>query len=593
MEPNQLRSEFLNFMEQRGHKIVPSSSLVPDDSSVLLTTAGMQQFVPYLSGKIEPPYKRACSVQKCFRTGDIEEVGDNTHHTFFEMLGNWSFGDYFKEEAIKMAWEFLINFCHLDKEKIRITVFKGNEDIPADEEAIKLWEKQGVKKEWIFKFDMEDNFWGPTAKTGPCGPCSEIHYDRGKEFAIRECSIKGCGPNCNCGRFVEIWNLVFMEYNKDGGYQLLKQKNIVTGIGFERLVAILQEKNSAYNTGLLQPLIKELEKKSGQQYDSQKKTFRILADHIRSACFLIADGILPSNLDRGYILRRIIRRFIRYARLLNLTGNWYLSLIETVVNLYGETYPEIKNGKENIITVIQKEEEKFGRALAKGLKELEKLQPIDGVVSGSEAFYIYQTFGFPIEMIEEELEKRDLTVNSNEFELESKKHQDVSRAGAEKKFGGVGIKNAQNKEEAAKLAQLHTATHLLHAALRQVLGDHVGQMGSDINFERLRFDFSHQEKVTAEELKKVEDLVNEKIAENISVKKEIMSYQEAIVSGALAFFKEKYPTEVNIYSINSFSKEICAGPHANETGNLGHFKIIKEQSSGAGVRRIKAVLEQV
>ena len=590
MEPNQLRSEFLNFMEQRGHKIVPSSSLVPDDSSVLLTTAGMQQFVPYLSGEVKPPYKRACSVQKCFRTGDIEEVGDNTHHTFFEMLGNWSFGDYFKEEAVKMAWEFLIDICHLDKDKIRITVFAGNKDIPADEEAIRLWEKQGVRKEWIFKFDMEDNFWGPTAKTGPCGPCSEIHYDRGKDFAIRECTIKECGPNCGCGRFVEIWNLVFMEYNKDGEYQLLEQKNIDTGIGFERLVAILQEKNSAYDTGLLQPLIKELEEISGQEYSSQKKTFRVLADHIRSACFLIADGILPSNLDRGYILRRIIRRFIRYGGFLNLTGNWYLSLIKTVIDLYGDTYPEIKKEKENIIAVIQQEEEKFGRALVKGLKELEKLEPINNTITASDAFYIYQTFGFPIEMIQEELEKRNLTVDQAEFEQEFKKHQDISRAGAEKKFGGVGIKNAQNEEEAAKLAQLHTATHLLHAALRQVLGEHVGQMGSDINLDRLRFDFSHPEKVTAEGLKKVEDLINQKIAENLSIKKDIMSYQNAIDSGALAFFKEKYPVEVNVYSIDSFSREICAGPHADKTGDLGHFKIIKEQSSGAGIRRIKAIL---
>ena len=590
MEPNQLRSEFLNFMEQRGHKIVPSSSLVPDDSSVLLTTAGMQQFVPYLSGEVKPPYKRACSVQKCFRTGDIEEVGDNTHHTFFEMLGNWSFGDYFKEEAVKMAWEFLIDICHLDKDKIRITVFAGNKDIPADEEAIRLWEKQGVRKEWIFKFDMEDNFWGPTAKTGPCGPCSEIHYDRGKDFAIRECTIKECGPNCGCGRFVEIWNLVFMEYNKDGEYQLLEQKNIDTGIGFERLVAILQEKNSAYDTGLLQPLIKELEEISGQEYSSQKKIFRVLADHIRSACFLIADGILPSNLDRGYILRRIIRRFIRYGGFLNLTGNWYLSLIKTVIDLYGDTYPEIKKEKENIIAVIQQEEEKFGRALVKGLKELEKLEPINNTITASDAFYIYQTFGFPIEMIQEELEKRNLTVDQAEFEQEFKKHQDISRAGAEKKFGGVGIKNAQNEEEAAKLAQLHTATHLLHAALRQVLGEHVGQMGSDINLDRLRFDFSHPEKVTAEGLKKVEDLINQKIAENLSIKKDIMSYQNAIDSGALAFFKEKYPVEVNVYSIDSFSREICAGPHADKTGDLGHFKIIKEQSSGAGIRRIKAIL---
>ncbi|MFH1657582.1 MAG: alanine--tRNA ligase [bacterium] len=593
MEPTQLRDKFLEFFAKVEHKIIPSSSLIPDDSSVLLTTAGMQQFVPYLSGQVEPPYKRACSVQKCFRTGDIEEVGDDTHHTFFEMLGNWSFGDYFKKEAIVWALDFLTNVCKLDKNKLYVSIFEGKGNIPGDEEAREIWQENGIPKERIFAFGMKDNFWGPTAETGPCGPCSEIHYDRGKDFAIRDCSIEGCGPNCNCGRFVEIWNLVFMEYNKNetGDYQLLKQKNIDTGIGFERLTAILQKKHSAYDTELFWPLIQELEKQSSQKYNDNKTNFRVIADHIRGASFLIADGILPGNLDRGYILRRIIRRAIRYAKFLNLAENWYLPLVEIVANLYGDAYPEIKGKKADIITVIQGEEDKFGRALEKGLDELEKLKTEDKKLKAKDAFYIYQTFGFPLEMIQEELNKKGITVSQTEFNEEFKKHQDISRAGAEKKFCGVGIKNAKSAEEIEKLTKLHTATHLLHASLRQILGEHVKQMGSDISFERLRFDFSHPQKMTAEEIQKIETLINKKIAENLEVKKEEMSYQEAIDSGALAFFKEKYPAIVNVYSIEGFSKEICAGPHIDQTGKLGLFKVVKEESSGAGVRRIKAILE--
>lgn len=590
MEPTQLRNKFLKFFKEKEHKIIPSSSLIPDDSSVLLTTAGMQQFVPYLSGQVKPPYKRACSVQKCFRTGDIEEVGDNTHHTFFEMLGNWSFGDYFKEEAVVWALDFLMNVCQIEKNKLFITVFEGKGNIPADKEAVKIWQKNGIPEEQIFTFGMKDNFWGPTAATGPCGPCSEVHYDRGKKFSIRDCSIKGCGPNCHCGRFVEIWNLVFMEYNKDetGNYQLLKEKNIDTGIGFERLTAILQNKRSAYDTGLFLPLIQELEKQSSQKYEDNEKIFRVIADHIRGSSFLISDGILPSNIDRGYILRRIIRRAIRYAKFLNLAENWYFPLIEKIKELYGQNYPEIKT--ENILKVIQAEEEKFSKAVEKGLVEMEKLEIKDNKLSAEDAFYIYQTFGFPLEMIQEELIKKGVMVDQAKFKEEFKKHQTVSRAGAEKKFGGVGIKNAKSVEEFEKLTKLHTATHLLHASLRQILGGHVKQMGSDINLERLRFDFSHPQKMTAEELEKTTNLVNQKIKENLKVKKEEMSYQKAVDSGALAFFKEKYPAAVNVYSIEGFSKEICAGPHANQTGELNIFKIIKEESSGAGIRRIKAIL---
>ncbi|MCK4781957.1 alanine--tRNA ligase [Candidatus Parcubacteria bacterium] len=583
----ELRQKFLDFFKKRGHKIVGSSSLVPDDESVLLTTAGMQQFTPELSGKIKSHYSRVCSVQKCFRTPDIEEVGDDTHHTFFEMLGNWSFGDYFKEEAVKWALEFLLNECKLDKEKLYITVFKGKNEIPKDKESIKIWQDNGIPNKRIFEFGMEDNFWGPAGEIGPCGPCSEIHYDKGRKFSKGKCSIKGCGPNCDCGRFVEIWNLVFMEYHKKiqnpkYKYILLPQKNVDTGIGFERLVAILQQKSSSYETDLFLPLIESIEKSSSTNHKLQTTNYRIIADHIRGSVFLIADGVLPSNVDRGYILRRILRRAIRHAKLLNLSKNWYADLIKEIISIYGIVYPEIKTKETDIITVIQDESEKFSKALAKGLKEF-KTQAIKfKIIPGNIVFNLYQSYGFPLEMTKELAEEKGLKVDEKGFEKELKKHQEISRAGVKKKFGGGGEISPQ----------LHTATHLLHQALRDVLGSNVKQMGSDINSERLRFDFSHSEKMTSEQMKKVEEIVNQKIKQNLIIIEKEMPLDEAIKSGALSFFKEKYPEIVKVYSIQDFSKEICAGPHVKKTGELGVFKIIKEQSSGAGIRRIKAVLSK-
>ncbi len=632
----ELRRKFLNFFKQKGHKIVPSSSLIPEDESVLLTTAGMQQFVPELSCKVKPRYKRVCSVQKCFRTSDIDQVGDDTHHTFFEMLGNWSFGDYFKPEAIKWALEFLTQECGLDKKRLWITVFKGNKEIPKDKESIEVWEKQGIPRERIFEFGMEHNFWGPTAEVGPCGPCSEIHYDRGKEFRRGRCSIKGCGPNCECGRFVEIWNLVFMEYDKkiknqkskikNYEYVPLPQKNIDTGIGLERLTAVLQNKPSAYETDLFSPLIQEIEKNSSKPYNLNHKSYRIIADHVRGAVFLIADGVLPSNIDRGYILRRILRRAMRSARVLNLplstsqrrqpfkqdlqksqkvvgelAGNWYVDVIKKIIEIYGQVYPEIKTKETDIITVIQNEEEKFSRALAKGLRYFDRVERFLSkskvskqrkVIPGDIVFNLYQSYGFPLEMTRELAEERGFRIDEQGFKNELKKHQEISRAGVQKKFGGVGIEQAKTEEEKIKMTRLHTATHLLHQALREVLGEKIKQMGSDINPERLRFDFSYHRKLSPEELKKVEDIVNQKIKEDLSVTMEKMPLEEAIKSGALAFFKEKYPEIVKVYSIGDFSREICAGPHVKSTGELGIFKIIKEQSSGAGVRRIRAILKE-
>ncbi|MDD4358821.1 MAG: alanine--tRNA ligase [Candidatus Pacebacteria bacterium] len=593
MNSKDLRQTFLKYFEEKRHKIIPSSSLIPGDNTVLFTTAGMQQLSPYLAGKKDVlkdfQNRHLCSCQKCFRTGDIEEIGDDTHNTFFEMLGNWSIGQdqngYFKEGAIEYALDFLVNKLGLDKNRFHITVFKGNSAAPKDIEAIEIWTKHGIPQNHIYEFGENDNFWGPVSETGPCGPCSEIHYDRGEEYGCRNT----CGPNCDyCKRFVEIWNLVFMEYykNEAGNYEKLNQTNIDTGIGFERLLSILQGKSSAYETDLFQDLILEIEKYSKVKYDENKEAFRIVADHLRGTSFLIAEGIIPSNSDRGYILRRLLRRIVRYARLIELDLNYAENLFSVIINKYIEVYPELKANRENIFTVSNLEKEKFEKTLEKGLKELDKLTRIDS----ENAFFIYQTFGFPIEMIKEEAEKKGIKIDEEGFREKLRKHQEISRAGALKKFGGVGV-NAGAEE-----AKLHTATHLLHQALREVLGEHVKQMGSNIDAERLRFDFSHNAKLGDEEIKEVEDIVNERIQKGFVVEKEVKSLKEALESNALAFFKEKYPDNVNVYTIKNpetgkiYSKEICAGPHAESSKDLGKFKIQKESSSSSGVRRIKAIL---
>jgi len=590
MQSQELRNIFLNYFKEKGHTIVPSSSLIPNDDTVLFTTAGMQQFSPYLSGKKDVlavfGNRHLCSCQKCFRTGDIEEVGDDTHLTFFEMLGNWSIGQdddgYFKKQSIEYALDFLINKIGLDKDKLHITVFKGGEGIEKDKEAMNIWKEFGIPEDHIYEFDKEDNFWGPVSKSGPCGSCSEIYYDRGEEYGCKD-----CGPNCEkCKRFVEIWNLVFMEYNKNenGEYEKLKQTNIDTGIGFERLLSILQKKNSPYETDLFQDLIKHIEKYSKQVYTENIKAYRIIADHLRSSMFLIVDNIVPSNTDKGYVLRRLIRRMVRYARLIELDLDRLDELVDVVINKYKDIYPELNN--QDIITIIRTERNKFVKSLEKGLKQINKLDSI----SPKDAFNIYQTFGFPIEMIKEEAEKRNIKIDENGFNEELKKHQEISRAGAEKKFGGVG-KNAGIEE-----ARLHTTTHLLHQALRDVLGEEVRQMGSNINEERLRFDFTFSRRLEEDERSSVEDLVNKRINDGFIVEKQEMKLDDALSSGALAFFKEKYPEIVSVYIVKNnktgeiYSKEICAGPHIKNSSELGEFKIKKESSSGAQTRRIKGIL---
>jgi len=618
MNTKEIRQKFLDFFQKKGHKVVASSSLIPTDPSVLLTTAGMQQFKEYFTSKLDPQKdfggKRIVSVQKCFRTSDIEEVGDSSHLTFLEMLGNFSFAvsadlsakaratagasgeggeDYFKEKTIELALEFLISDCKLQIDKLWITYFKGDKEVPEDKESREVWLKLGIPKERIYGFGRKDNFWGPTGQEGPCGPNSEIHYD----LTGKPCKKgKNCIPNCDCGRFIELWNLVFNQYYKakDGKLTSLKQKGVDTGMGLERLAMLMQQKKSVFDIDIFQPIMTNLPHK--------EKACRIIADHIRGACFLVADGILPSNTQQGYILRRVLRRAIRYGKLLDLPRTreisvrgkkegFLIELAKIVIETYREYYPELQAKQADILTVIQKEDEKFSKTLKKGLKRFEKVATAASrQISGKDAFHLYDTYGFPLELTRELAKEKGLKVDEKGFEVAFKKHQEVSRAGAEKKFGGHGIKKYKIQDTKYKIQRLHTATHLLHQALRDILGNHVKQMGSDINPQRLRFDFSHSEKLTPEQIQKVEDFVNQKIKEDLVVKVEEMVYKNALKFGVLAFFRERYPERVSVYSIGSYSKEICAGPHVKHTGELGTFKIIKEQSSSAGVRRIKAIL---
>ncbi len=583
MISKQIRQKFISFFIKKKHKQISSSSLISSDSTVLLTTAGVQQLKPYLVGEKDPErdfgIRRLISIQKCFRTSDIDEVGDKSHLTFFEMLGNFSIGDYFKEEAIEYAWEFLTKEMKIDEKRLWVTIFSGDDKIPHDDESYKIWQKF-VSKDKINEFPRSENWWGPPGKTGPCGPCSEIHFD----VTGKPCKLgKKCIPNCKCGRFIELWNLVFTEYFMDekGNLSSLPSENIDTGMGLERLAWVSQKKSSIFETDLFEPIIKEIPGDS-------IKAKRIIADHLRGAVFLAADGVTPSNIEQGYILRRVLRKTIREEKILNLPKDFLVLLVKKIIELYKNVYPEVKSKENEILTVIQNEKKKFERALTAGIRETNSVLT-RGDISGEVAFHLYETSGIPLEFIEEMAEKKGVKIDKKQLEEDfkeaSKKHQKISKAGAEKKFGG----GAAEAGEIGK--KLHTATHLLHQALRDVLGKHVRQMGSDINQERLRFDFSHPEKLSEAQKKKVEDIINEKIKENLTVTTEEMLYEQATKSGALAFFKEKYPKIVKVYSIGNYSKEICAGPHVSHTGEIGHFKIKNEKSSSAGVRRIKATVE--
>lgn len=589
MTANELRTMYVNFFKERGHKEIASASLLPEnDPTVLFTTAGMHPLVPYLLGEKHPSGKRLTDIQKCVRTEDIDEVGDDTHCTFFEMLGNWSLGDYFRRESISMSFEFLTNYLLIPVERLAVTVFKGDELVPADVEAEEIWKALGLTGDQIFRYGRGDNWWGPAGQTGPCGPDTEIFYDMGKP----KCGPK-CGPSCHCGKYVEIWNNVFMQFNKeaDGSFTELQQKNVDTGMGLERVLTIFNGKSNVYETELFIPIMQSLEEileKEGKVLSERDK--RIICEHTRTITFILGDPmkISPSNTEQGYILRRLIRRIIRLFKKADINTNYLCELSAVIIQQYKTTYPELDENNEFILEQLQKEYTLFSKTLDDGLKKANRyLDNIEHgeVLSGELAFKLYDTYGFPIEFTSELALERGYQVDMDGFHKKFEEHQNKSRQGAAGKFAG-GL--ADNNEQTARL---HTATHLLNGALRRVLGDEVSQRGSNITSERLRFDFSFGRKVTKEELVQIEAIVNEAIGQSIDVIFEEMTPEKAYEEGAIGVFSGKYREIVKVYTIPGYSKEICGGPHANNTGELVSFKILKEEASSAGVRRIKATID--
>ena len=580
MKAIEIRNKYLNFFKEHGHSIIPSAPLIPEnDPSVLFTTAGMQPLVPYLLGEKHPEGTRLTDYQKCVRTKDIDEVGDNRHLTYFEMLGNWSLGDYFKEESINMSFEFLTKELGIPAEKLSVTCFAGDEDCPKDQVSAEAWKKAGIAKDHIYYYGKEDNWW-IAGEEGPCGPDTEMFYDTGKPACGPNCQ-----PSCDCGKYVEIWNNVFMEYFKDkNGYTKLKQKNVDTGLGLERMAMLLQGKETPFDTELFAPVMKKLEEIQQVDYIESR---RIVAEHLRSSMMIISDGGRPSNLDRGYVLRRLIRRMIRHMNKLQINLEELSILIDINVDNLKEMYPDLEKNKETIKSVILEEKDKFVKTLNNGEREFQKeMNKLTGtkMIPGKILFRLYDTYGFPPEVTKELAKENGYEVNLEEFEELFKKHQEKSRAGSEQKFkGGLA-------EQTQETISYHTATHLLNAALKQIIGKDAHQRGSNITADRMRFDFNCDHKLTDEEKKQVEDLVNKWIQEGLPVTKQEMKKEEAIKSGAECMFIEKYPDIVTVYSIGNVSKELCGGPHVNNTKELGRFKIKKEESSSSGVRRIKAVL---
>ena len=648
LSSNELRALFLKFFQKKGHSVIPSASVIPEnDPTVLFTTAGMHPLVPYLLGQKHPQGTRLTDVQKCIRTGDIDEVGDMSHLTFFEMLGNWSLGDYFKDQMIPWSWEFLTSpeWLGIDPDKLAFTVFEGDEDCPRDEEAANLWRKCGVKDDHLFYLPKEHNWWGPAGVTGPCGPDTEMFI-----ITKKPCG-PDCSPACHCGAYLEIWNDVFMQYNKqkDGSFIPLTQKNVDTGMGLERTICVLNGKKSVYETDAFTGILAKIEELCGQKYtpdDENTRAFRIVADHMRTSTFIIGDprGIGPSNVGQGYILRRLIRRAVRYGMGLGLQEGFTAEIAKVIIDQYKAVYPELEQNKAFVLEQLTLEEGRFARTLKQGEKEFDKvmnnlrrtreamekiladdtlsaaeeavkthvLRPQPDMVSaieavkagdlakvkaecqrihdslnvidGRSAFKLYDTYGFPIEITKELAAENGLTVDEADFAKRFEQHQATSRSGAEQIFkGGLADHSKQT-------TCLHTATHLLQAALRKVLGDEVHQKGSNITAERLRFDFTFGRKVTPEELAQVEALVNEAIAAKVPITMEEMTVSEAKAQGAMGLFESKYGEVVRVYTMGPYSKEICGGPHANNTGDLVSFKIIKEEASSAGVRRIKATI---
>lgn len=558
------------------------------DPTVLLTTAGMQQFTPFFIGDEEAPEKRYTSSQKCFRTPDIDEVGDETHNTFFEMLGNFSIGDYFKAEAIPFAWEYVTNILKLPKEKLWVTVFAGEKGVPRDDEAEKIWLSLGVPKERIREFGRDSNFWGPPGESGPCGPSSEIHMDLGPEKSHQK-EKHECGPNHSCGRFLELWNLVFMQYYQaeDGVLSALPAKNIDTGAGLERLAMVVQNKPNIFETDIFSPLLEKIEVLSGKKYSDEARAFRIIADHVRGSTFLIADGVRPGKNGRDYILRRVIRRALRQGEQLGMHEPFLAQLADVVIAQYQEQYPELTKERDVIAKELTVEEENFRRTLRRGLKHFAEVTK-DGKLTGLEAFHLYDTYGFPIEVVRDLATERNVSVDEKGYEEAFKKHQELSRVGAMEKFKRKG--GGQGEE----VKKAHTATHLLHQALRDVLGNHVTQAGSRLFDDELSFDFKHPAKMTDEERAKVEEIVNQKISLGLPMHMEKLPLEQAKKLGAIGLFEEKYGDLVQVCSIlegeKAYSREFCGGPHVENTKEVKLFKIIKEKSSSAGIRRIKAIV---
>ena len=583
MKAIEIRNKYLNFFKNHGHAVIPSAPLIPEnDPSVLFTTAGMQPLVPYLLGAKHPEGTRLTDYQKCLRTNDIDEVGDNRHLTYFEMLGNWSLGDYFKEESIAMSYEFLTKELGIPNEKLSVTCFAGDEDCPRDNVTAECWKKAGIPEERIYFYGKDDNWW-IAGEEGPCGPDTEMFYDTGKPACGPDCQ-----PSCDCGKYVEIWNNVFMEYlKKDGKYSKLTQRNVDTGLGLERMAMLLQGKETPFDTEIFSPIMDKLSELAKKDDIASR---RIVAEHLRASMMIIADGGRPSNIDRGYILRRLIRRMTRHLNKLEIDLNELSGLIDLDVEILKDMYPELVSKKEEIKEVIIQEKDKFIKTLAHGEKEFNKViarikaEGKDTIDSES-IFKLYETYGFPPEVTKDLAVENGLKVNMDEVDQLFKAHQNKSRLGSEQKFKG-GLAGTGEQE-----IKYHTATHLLNAALKQVIGKDSHQRGSNITPERMRFDFSCDHKLTDEEKKKAEDLVNEWIKEDLKVTVETMNKEDAIKSGAECMFIEKYPEEVTVYTIGNVSKELCGGPHVQHTGELGHFKIVKEEACSSGVRRIKAILE--
>lgn len=585
MKAIEIRNKYLNFFEQHGHKVIPSAPLIPEnDSSVLFTTAGMQPLVPYLLGEKHPEGTRLTDYQKCLRTNDIDEVGDNRHLTYFEMLGNWSLGDYFKEESVQMSYDFLTKELQIPSEKISVTCFAGDEDCPRDEVTANCWKKAGISPERIYYYGKEDNWW-IAGETGPCGPDTEMFYDTGKEPCGPECQ-----PSCDCGKYVEIWNNVFMEFykNEDGTYSKLKQHNVDTGMGLERITFLLEGKRDPFETEIFEPIMTKLQKLAKKDSIESR---RIATEHLRASIMIVSDGEKPSNIDRGYILRRLIRRMTRHMNKLGIELSCLDSLIDLNIDTLKELYPVLEEKRQLIKEVIIAEKDKFMKTLDRGEKEFNKaLARIksDGkdTIDSKTIFKLYETYGFPPEVTKDLATENNFKVNMDEIEKLFKEHQNKSRAGSEQKFKG-GLASSGEME-----TKYHTATHLLNAALKITVNKDCHQRGSNITAERMRFDFNCDHKLTPEEKQATEDLVNNWIHQDLKVTIQEMKKEEALSSGAECMFPERYPDIVTVYSIGDVSKEICGGPHVEHTNVLGHFKIKKEEASSAGVRRIKAILEE-